>query len=57
MPGQHSLLPLPLLTRSEIDRLTKELANFRDENVMLNDVLAVEALGICPNCAVVLRTH
>lgn len=26
---------------SEIDRLTKELANFRDENVMLNDVLAV----------------
>ncbi|KAG2350224.1 hypothetical protein BDR05DRAFT_869163 [Suillus weaverae] len=26
---------------SEIDRLTKELANFRDENVMLNDILAV----------------
>jgi conserved oligomeric Golgi complex subunit 6 len=26
---------------SEIDRLTKELASFRDENVMLNDVLAV----------------
>ncbi|KAG1908235.1 uncharacterized protein F5891DRAFT_992179 [Suillus fuscotomentosus] len=26
---------------SEIDRLTKELANFRDENVMLNDVLTV----------------
>ncbi|KAG2154706.1 hypothetical protein DEU56DRAFT_376039 [Suillus clintonianus] len=25
---------------SEIDRLTKELANFRDENVMINDVLA-----------------
>lgn len=26
---------------SEIDRLTKELASFRDDNVMLNDVLAV----------------
>ncbi|KAG1800949.1 uncharacterized protein HD556DRAFT_1340980 [Suillus plorans] len=26
---------------SEIDRLTKELANFRDENAMLNDVLTV----------------
>ncbi|KAG2159717.1 uncharacterized protein EDB93DRAFT_1111642 [Suillus bovinus] len=26
---------------SEIDRLTKELANFRDDNAMLNDVLAV----------------
>ncbi|OJA16140.1 hypothetical protein AZE42_00081 [Rhizopogon vesiculosus] len=26
---------------SEIDRLTRELANFRDENAMLNDVLAV----------------
>lgn len=26
---------------AEVERLTKEIANFRDENVMLNDVLAV----------------